>query len=148
MSRADRRKRIPDPRTAPSTPPTPDCFLNGITRQTVTSWRGRGLRGHQRHITPDELPTFSEVFITGSAAEVTPVAEMAGHTYKPGNITGSLADDYRPARPRQTVDRSHQGESSVATTPPRSAPPGRAACPYQPACRRDAAVSGRFSYLE
>jgi branched-chain amino acid aminotransferase len=75
--------------------PTPDCFLNGLTRQTVIELaRARGFEVIERHITPDELSTFSECFITGSAAEVTPVAEMAGHHYKPGNITGTLADDY------------------------------------------------------
>jgi branched-chain amino acid aminotransferase len=75
--------------------PTPDCFLNGITRQTVIKLaRQRGFEVIERHITPDELSTFSECFITGSAAEVTPVAELAGHHYRPGNITGALADDY------------------------------------------------------
>jgi branched-chain amino acid aminotransferase len=75
--------------------PTPDCFLNGLTRQTVIELaRARGFEVIERHITPDELSSFSECFITGSAAEVTPVAEMAGHHYKPGNITGTLADDY------------------------------------------------------
>ena len=75
--------------------PTPDCFLNGLTRQTVIELaRARGFEVIERHITPDELSTFSECFITGSAAEVTPVAEMAGHHYTPGNITGTLADDY------------------------------------------------------
>ncbi len=75
--------------------PTPDCFLNGLTRQTVIELaRARGFEVIERHITPEELSTFSECFITGSAAEVTPVAEMAGHHYKPGNITGALADDY------------------------------------------------------
>jgi branched-chain amino acid aminotransferase len=75
--------------------PTPDCFLNGLTRQTVIQLaRQRGFEVIERHITPDELPTFSECFITGSAADVTPVAELAGHAYKPGNITGTLADDY------------------------------------------------------
>jgi branched-chain amino acid aminotransferase len=75
--------------------PTPDCFLNGLTRQTVIELaRARGFEVIERHITPDELSSFSECFITGSAAEVTPVAEMAGHHYTPGNITGTLADDY------------------------------------------------------
>lgn len=75
--------------------PLADCFLNGITRQTVIKLaRQRGFEVIERHITPDELPTFSECFITGSAAEVTAVAEMAGHTFRPGNITGALADDY------------------------------------------------------
>jgi branched-chain amino acid aminotransferase len=56
--------------------------------------RQRGFEVIERHITPDELSSFSECFITGTAAEVTPVAEMAGHTFKPGNITGALSDDY------------------------------------------------------
>ena len=57
--------------------PTPDCFLNGITRQTVIELAGR--RGYQvveRAIMPEELSTFSECFLTGSAAEVTPVSEI------------------------------------------------------------------------
>jgi len=75
--------------------PSPECFLNGITRQTVIKLaRQRGFEVIERHITPDELASFSECFITGSAAEVTPVAELAGHHYRPGNITGALADDY------------------------------------------------------
>ena len=43
---------------------------------------------------PDELPTFSECFITGSAAEITPVAEIGAHTYKPGQISEALVNDY------------------------------------------------------
>jgi branched-chain amino acid aminotransferase len=75
--------------------PTPDCFLNGITRQTVIELaKARGYEVIERHITPDELASFSEVFITGTAAEVTPVSEMAGHTYKPGAITEQLMTDY------------------------------------------------------
>ena len=75
--------------------PTPDCFLNGLTRQTVMAMaRERGFEVIERHITPDELPTFSECFITGSAAEVTPVSEIAEHRFTPGNISLSLADDY------------------------------------------------------
>ena len=59
--------------------PTPDCFLNGLTRQTVISLaRKRQIEVVERAIMPDELPTFSECFITGSAAEVTPVNEIAG----------------------------------------------------------------------
>jgi len=48
----------------------------------------------ERHIPIEELGTFSEVFITGSAAEVTPVGEIGEHTFKPGNISLSLAEDY------------------------------------------------------
>jgi branched-chain amino acid aminotransferase len=75
--------------------PTPDCFLNGLTRQTVIGLaRRKGIEVIERHIMPDELGTFSEIFLTGSAAEVTPVGEIAEHRYKPGNITLDLADEY------------------------------------------------------
>jgi branched-chain amino acid aminotransferase len=75
--------------------PLPDCFLNGITRQSVIAIaRQRGFEVIERHIPVEELSTFSEVFLTGSAAEVTPVGEIGPHRYKPGNITLSLADDY------------------------------------------------------
>jgi branched-chain amino acid aminotransferase len=75
--------------------PTPDCFLDGITRRTVIKIaQDRGFEVVERHIPADELSTFSEVFLTGTAAEVTPVAEIGEHTYKPGNISLSLMDDY------------------------------------------------------
>lgn len=75
--------------------PIADCFLNGLTRQTVIDLaRRQGLEVIERHITPDELPTFSECFITGSAAEVTPVSEIGEHRFTPGNLSLSLADDY------------------------------------------------------
>jgi branched-chain amino acid aminotransferase len=75
--------------------PTPDCFLNGLTRQTVIGLaRKKGIEVIERHIMPEELGTFSEVFLTGSAAEVTPVGEIAEHNYQPGHITLDLADDY------------------------------------------------------
>ena len=75
--------------------PTPDCFLNGLTRQSVIALaRKKGIEVIERHIMPDELGTFSEVFLTGSAAEVTPVGEIAEHRYKPGAISLGLADDY------------------------------------------------------
>ena len=75
--------------------PTPDCFLNGFTRQTVmTIAREKGFDVVERHILPEELSTFSECFITGSAAEVTPVSRIAEHTFTPGNISLSLMEDY------------------------------------------------------
>lgn len=75
--------------------PTPDCFLNGITRQTaIAQARARGVEVIERAIMPDELPTFSECFITGTAAEVTPVAEIGEHRYTPGAITETLVQDY------------------------------------------------------
>jgi branched-chain amino acid aminotransferase len=75
--------------------PTPDCFLDGITRRTVMRLaREKGFEVVERHIPAEELPTFSEVFIVGTAAEVTPVAEIGPHTFRPGNISLSLMDDY------------------------------------------------------
>src|SRR5438876_940873 len=75
--------------------PIADCFLDGITRQTVIALaRKRGFEVIERRIMPDELSTFSECFITGSAAEVTAVSEIAHWTFKPGPITTQLMDDY------------------------------------------------------
>jgi branched-chain amino acid aminotransferase len=75
--------------------PEPDCFLDGITRRGVIAIaRAKGLEVVQRHIPAEELPTFSEVFLTGSAAEVTPVSEIGPHRYTPGDISLSLMDDY------------------------------------------------------
>jgi len=75
--------------------PTADCFLDGITRQTVIELaRRRGVEVVERRIMPEELAGFSECFITGTAAEVTPVGEIAAHTFTPGSLTGALIDDY------------------------------------------------------
>jgi branched-chain amino acid aminotransferase len=75
--------------------PLPDCFLNGITRQTVIKIaRACGFEVIERHIKPEELPSFSECFLTGSAAEVTPVSEIGEHRFTPGNLSLSLMDDY------------------------------------------------------
>jgi len=75
--------------------PTPDCFLNGLTRQTaIRLAKERGIEVIERAIFPDELSTFSECFITGSAAEITPVAEIGEHTFKPGQISEALVNDY------------------------------------------------------
>jgi branched-chain amino acid aminotransferase len=75
--------------------PIADCFLDGITRQTAIGLaRKRGIEVIERRILPDELNNFSECFITGSAAEVTAVSEIARWTFKPGTITKILMDDY------------------------------------------------------
>ena len=75
--------------------PKPDCFLNGLTRLTVVDLaRWRGFEVVERHILPEELSTFTECFITGSAAEVTPVSEIGDNRFTPGNISLSLMDDY------------------------------------------------------
>ncbi len=75
--------------------PTPDCFLNGITRQTVIALaRKSGVEVVERAIFPNELPTFSECFLTGSAAEITAVREIAGLPFKPGAMTERLMHDF------------------------------------------------------
>ncbi len=75
--------------------PTPDCFLNGITRQTVIALaRQRGVEVVERAIFPNELATFSEAFLTGSAAEITPVREIAGLSFKPGAMSEQLIHDF------------------------------------------------------
>ncbi len=75
--------------------PTPDCFLDGITRRTVIELAKRhGLEVVERHILPEELSGFTECFITGTAAEVTPVGEIADWRFKPTGITHQLMDAY------------------------------------------------------
>jgi branched-chain amino acid aminotransferase len=75
--------------------PIADCFLDGITRRTVIDLaRKRGLELTERRISPEELTSFSECFITGSAAEVTAVAEIAHWQFTPGRITQQLMADY------------------------------------------------------
>ncbi len=76
--------------------PTPDCFLNGLTRQTVISLaRDAGVEVVERAIFPNELATFDEAFLTGSAAEITPIREIAGLAYKPGAMCEQVIEAYR-----------------------------------------------------
>lgn len=75
--------------------PTPDCFLNGITRQTVIGLaREAGVQVIERRIEPDELTSFSECFIVGTAAEVTPVGQIGEHRFTPGALTFDLMRRY------------------------------------------------------
>jgi branched-chain amino acid aminotransferase len=75
--------------------PTPDCFLDGITRRSVMALaRARQIPVIERHIEPQELAGFSECFLTGTAAEVTPVSEVGPHRFTPGRITETLMTDY------------------------------------------------------
>jgi branched-chain amino acid aminotransferase len=75
--------------------PSPDCFLDGITRRTVIELaRGRGHEIVERAIMPEELSDFSECFITGTAAEVTPVSEIGPYRFTPSDISKNLMDDY------------------------------------------------------
>ena len=75
--------------------PTPDCFLDGITRRTVMDLaRKRGYEVVERAIMPEELSKTDEVFLTGTAAEVTPVGEIDEHNFQVGQITRQLMEDY------------------------------------------------------
>ena len=75
--------------------PTPDCFLDGITKRTVMKLaEARGLEIVERHIKPEELTTVSEVFLTGTAVEVTPVSEIGEYKFAPGEVTKLLMQDY------------------------------------------------------
>ncbi|RDV04797.1 branched-chain amino acid aminotransferase [Undibacter mobilis] len=78
--------------------PIADCFLAGITRSTVIDLaKKRGFEVIERRIMPEELSSFSECFITGSAAEVTAVAEIDKWNFNPGSITKTLMEDYTAA---------------------------------------------------
>lgn len=75
--------------------PMPDCFLDSITRRVVQGLAAkRGIKVNVRHISPDELGSFSEAFLTGTAAEVTPISEIGPYRYTPGTISRTLMDDY------------------------------------------------------
>lgn len=75
--------------------PKPDCFLNGITRQTVIDLaKRRGIEVNERVIMPEEMADFEGCFLTGTAAEVTPVSEIAGYKFVVGDMIKSLMDDY------------------------------------------------------
>lgn len=75
--------------------PIADCFLDGITRRTVIALaEARGYEVVERIIMPDELGDFSECFITGTAAEVTPVSEIGNYRFTPGAISETLLKDY------------------------------------------------------
>jgi branched-chain amino acid aminotransferase len=75
--------------------PLPDCFLDGITRQAVIGLaRGRGIEVIERHIKPEELRDADEVFLTGTAVEVTPVREIDAYRFEVGPITRQLIVDF------------------------------------------------------
>ncbi|MGK9235543.1 branched-chain amino acid aminotransferase [Inquilinus limosus] len=75
--------------------PTADCFLNGITRQTAIELaRRNGIEVVERHIKPEELARATEVFLTGTAAEITPVGEIGEHRFTPAQICKTMMDAY------------------------------------------------------
>ena len=75
--------------------PLPDCFLNGITRQTViTMLKEKGIRVYERHIEPFEMEGFEQCWLTGTAAEVTPVGQIGDYTFEVGALTREVAESY------------------------------------------------------
>jgi len=75
--------------------PTPDCFLDGITRRTVMDLaRNRGVEVHERAIWPEELESFEQMVLTGSAAEVTFVGSAGPWNFEVGDLSRQLAKDY------------------------------------------------------
>ncbi|HKX08308.1 MAG TPA: branched-chain amino acid aminotransferase [Stellaceae bacterium] len=78
--------------------PTPDCFLDGITRRTVMGLaRARQIKVVERAIKPEELGKAQEVFLTGTAAEVTPVREIGPYKFTPGRICKQMVEDFEKA---------------------------------------------------
>jgi branched-chain amino acid aminotransferase len=78
--------------------PTPDCFLNGITRRSVMDLaRKRGIEVIERTIWPEELEGFEQAFLTGTAAEVTPLGEIGPWRFEVGALTKQLMQDYDDA---------------------------------------------------
>ena len=75
--------------------PTPDCFLDGITRRAVMGLaHRRQIPVVERAMQPDELSQVTEVFLAGTAAEVTPVRQIGDQVFAPGQITRALVSDY------------------------------------------------------
>jgi branched-chain amino acid aminotransferase len=75
--------------------PLPDCFLNGLTRQTVIGMlQTMGVKVHERHILPEELEGFQQCWLTGTAAEVTPVGQIGDFSFEVGDLTRKVATDY------------------------------------------------------
>ncbi len=75
--------------------PKPDCFLNGITRQTVVGMlKDRNVTVHERHIMPEELEGFEQCWLTGTAAEITPVGQIGDYTFEVGALTREVAESY------------------------------------------------------
>ena len=92
--------------------PTPDCFLNGITRRTVIELaRERGYEVVERTILPEELARTQEIFLTGTAVEVTPVSEIDDYRFTPGQITRELMTAYD-----ELVQRPHRKTTAIGAS--------------------------------
>lgn len=75
--------------------PKPDCFLNGITRLTAIEMaKSFGMKVVERHIKPEEMANASECFVTGTAAEIMPVASIGDYSFNPGEICQKFIAEY------------------------------------------------------
>ena len=75
--------------------PMPDSFLNGLTRQTVIEMlKQRGITVNERHIMPEELESFEQCWLTGTAAEVTPVGQIGDYNFEVGALTRDISESY------------------------------------------------------
>ena len=75
--------------------PLPDCFLNGLTRQTVIGMlKDRQIKVNERHIMPEELESFEQCWLTGTAAEVTPVGQIGDYNFEVGALARDIAEGY------------------------------------------------------
>jgi len=75
--------------------PLPDCFLNGLTRQTVIGMlKDKGIKVHERHIMPEEMEGFEQCWLTGTAAEVTPVGQIGDFNFEVGALTRDISESY------------------------------------------------------
>ncbi len=75
--------------------PKPDCFLNGLTRQTVIGMlQDKQIKVHERHIEPGEMEGFEQCWLTGTAAEVTPVGQIGDYNFEVGALTRDISESY------------------------------------------------------
>ena len=87
------------------TTPTPDCFLNGITRQTVIELiKELGYEFEERHIKPEELGDFEQAFLTGTAAEVTAIGAIDDHRFTVGDTVKTIRSAYENLVRGQAID--------------------------------------------
>jgi branched-chain amino acid aminotransferase len=75
--------------------PKPDCFLDGITRRAVIELaKKRQYKVIERAILPQEMAKATEAFLTGTAAELTPIASIGDYKFTPGTISKNLMEDF------------------------------------------------------
>ena len=75
--------------------PTPDCFLDGITRRTIIEIaKSKNIKVNERKISPKELANFEGCFLTGTAAEITPISQIADNSFKVCDLILDLSSSY------------------------------------------------------